>query len=94
MGSIDYDGLAKLFIESLPEDEKTILAFGMIPKNNYDGFLDTNKNVFTELAMERFGIKMDDKNRKKYRDYLDKDFLVKFEHELSVAIYRNANMVV
>jgi len=89
-----HNELAKLFIKSLDKDSLTVLAFGMIPNNEFEQFFKIIKKSFVDSAIKKFGAEMNEESRNEYINYLDKKYIAEFKHELSLAIYRNAKMVV
>jgi len=86
---IDYDRMAKDFISDiLTEDDRTILAFGMIPIIPFEALIDGIKNR-VKVDVDT-GIELIDKA-------IEEETNLKIENirkNLSLAIYRNAVMVV
>ena len=91
---IDYDAIAKGWIDLLDDNEQAVLAFGMIP---HDKFQILIRELYKSLAEKWVrdprsvvhGMKVD-----KVIECLKPKFKQEVEHQMSLAIYRNARMVV
>ena len=91
--TIEVDAIAKGFIDMIGEDNRTILAFGMIPHDFFKLFMKEIKmKVATDYTAP--GKLYEGLEPADIVEYIDKDIIREIEHELSVAIYRNAEMVV
>ena len=77
--SIDYDPLAVGLLAMFDEDELAIMSIGMIPSEKFNPFM---KMMFEEIVKMGSGEPL----TTKYKNEV--------EHEMSLALYRNAKMVV
>lgn len=76
---IEYDKLAIGLLEMFDEGEKAVMGFGMIPVSRFDPFM---KVMFEEIVKQGSEKSL----TTKYKNEV--------EHEMSLALYRNAKMVV
>ena len=77
--SIDYDPLAIGLLDMFDADELAIMSIGMIPSERFDPFM---KIMFEELIKKGNG------------ESLTTEYKNEVEHEMALALYRNAKMVV
>lgn len=90
---INYDKLAIGLLETFDEEDKAAMAFGMIPNEKFQWFMGM---VWEEVAKkctapgEQYGWLTVEECMKG----LSKEFKREVEHEMSLALYRNAKMVV
>ena len=76
---IDYDALAVGLLDMFDEGERAVMAFGMIPASKFYPFM---KMMWEEMAKKQNG------------QVPSKETKETVEHEMSLALYRNAKMVV
>lgn len=76
---IDYDQLAVGLLEIFTEDEMAVMRFGMIPVSKFEPFM---KMMWEEMTNKCNG------------QVPSAETKVEVEHEMSLALYRNADMIV
>jgi len=90
---INYDKLAKGLLETFSAEDKAVIAFGMIPHDKFQWFMGL---MYDEIArkLTKEGGKYEYFTYEEVRENLSKETKSKIEHEMSLALYRNAKMVV
>ena len=91
---IDYDNLGKGFNEMLNEEDKAIMAFGMIPNHVFQKFLDMIYIKIAEVKLQSEGIEQTPALVDMTKGCITKEFKRQVEQNLSKAIYKHAKMVV
>ena len=82
-----WDGLGKVFIEILTPENEGVMAFGMIPVDQYEPFKKMLLRQIQEKIAKDMGVHPEICT-------LKKETVKDIEHNLSQAIYANAKMVV
>ena len=90
---VNYDKMATGFISILDEDEKAILAFGMIPHEKFKMLMDSFFDLYAEKAVSK-GQRYEGLEKSDLLANMNKEWMAKQENEISLAIYRNARMVI
>lgn len=90
---MNYDALAIGLLEIFTEEEKTIMAFGMIPHDKFQWFMEQLFEGIAEKATAPGGT-YEGWTAKYVLDNMEEQYKVKVEKEMGKALYRNAKMVV
>ena len=85
---LPYRKLGNLFIECLSPDNRAVMAFGMVPKDQYDPFLESVLDNLARKLGEYYGVPA-----KEMRKHFKKEFLSEVELELGKAIYESAKNI-
>ena len=82
---MDYDKLGELFIESLTPDNIPIMAFGMIPADQFNPFFNTILKCLSEKYAEIYELPAN-----KLINCFNKKYISNIKLELGKSIYKAA----
>ena len=97
---IDYDKIAKGWLKILKdideisdENNLTIIKYGMIPHARFKSLIQMIKEKIAK-DFSQPGRLLENIEIDKITNSFKKDFIAEIEHKMSVAIYKNAKMIV
>ena len=82
----DYKAIGKGIYGMLDEENRAVVAFGMIPKDMIDLATKCYKEKVARLALERYGIEEDQEMLEMFIKAVKPEAVREFEHEVSLAI--------
>jgi hypothetical protein len=86
MENVNCEKIGAGLYDMMDDDLKGIVAFGMIPKEIMDFVVDCVKSKIGKDCAEKF-----DLDPKEIEKAISKDFINKFEREVTIAIFNRAN---
>ena len=89
---IDYKKMAKtMYNEIISEEDKGIIAFGMMPKTVIDVFQTQLKKHLVKIYGQQYGFELEPEAVKEFEECINPELINEITHNLTIAIFHEAN---